>query len=444
MTHLPNMFWMVRRYLASRRNHYASFVNWVSFAGLALGVMVLTVVVSVMNGFDRELKNRLLGAVPHALVFPPPDWDFEANYVPAASDRILHVARVFQGPAMISRDGAATALALLGVDQGGVDGLDLIADSIVQGSLDALFEDEGGIMLGAPLARALGLAVGDPVALVLMVSAENGARPRVERFTLRATFEVGAAPDASLALVRFDDIERRGLVASGAAGWRIAFADPMDVPEIEADLRAGLPPGWRLTTWIDNYGELFRAVGLEKTLMFVSLALVVAIAAFNIVSGQTMLVNEKRRDIAMLTTIGAPSRFLVEVFLVQGFSVARDGDRRRFGRWRPGRLERRSVCLGDRMADRAEHPVGDGFRQDAVRGPGGRPAGHCGAIARSLLPRGIAAGVEGRGRKSGRGAARGLNFARPLRRGLCLPCSRTGAPTFAPLLPAPQDVQPPQ
>lgn len=322
MIHLPNMFWMVRRYLTSRRSHYASFVNWVSFAGLALGVMVLTVVVSVMNGFDRELKSRLLGAVPHALVFPPPDADFDARYVPAASDGILHVDRVFQGPAMISRGGAATALALLGVDRKGVDGLDLIEDSIVHGSLDALFEGEGGIMLGAPLARALGLAVGDPVALVFMVAAENGARPRVERFTLRATFEVGAEPDASLAVVRFEDIERRGLTASGAAGWRIAFADPMDVLTIEADLRAGLPAGWRLTTWIDTYGELFRAVGLEKTLMFVSLALVVAIAAFNIVSGQTMLVNEKRRDIAMLTTIGAPSRFLVEVFLVQGFSVA--------------------------------------------------------------------------------------------------------------------------
>ena len=322
MTHLPNMFWMARRYLTSRRNHYASFVNWVSFVGLALGVLVLTVVVSVMNGFDRELKTRLLGAVPHALVFPPADWDFDAPYLPTAVDGVLHVSRVFQGPAMISRGGAATALGLLGVDRKAADGLDLIADSIVHGSLDALFEDEGGIMLGAPLAGALGLAVGDPVALVLMVAAANGARPRVERFTLRATFEVGAAPDASLAVVRFDDIERRGLAASGAAGWRIAFADPMEVPAIEADLRAGLPPGWRLTTWIDNYGELFRAVGLEKTLMFVSLALVVAIAAFNIVSGQTMLVNEKRRDIAMLTTIGAPSRFLVEVFLVQGFAVA--------------------------------------------------------------------------------------------------------------------------
>ncbi len=319
---LFNVLWMARRYLTSRRNQYASFVNWVSLAGLALGVMVLTVVVSVMNGFDHELKTRLLGAVPHALVLPPPGWDFEMPYEPTPSDGVVSVSRLFQGSAMIARSGAVTALALLGVDAEDAHGLDLIADSIVRGRLEELFEGQGGIMLGEPLARALGIRVGDPVALVAMIPAANGARPRIERFTLRATFQVGAEPDATFAVVRFDDIERRGLVASGAAGWRMVFADPMDVPIIEADLRAALPPGWRLTTWMDSYGELFRAVGLEKTLMFVSLALVVAIAAFNIVSGQTMLVNDKRRDIAMLATIGAPSRFLVEVFLVQGFAVA--------------------------------------------------------------------------------------------------------------------------
>ena len=316
MTNLINMFWMARRYLASRANPYASFVNGVSFAGLVLGVMVLTVVVSVMNGFDRELKTRLLGAVPHALVFPPSDWDFDTRYDPPPSHGVVSVSRLFQGSAMISRRGAVTALAVLGVDPKASDGLGLIADSIVDGSLEDLFERHGGIMLGAPLAQAMGIGVGDPVALVLMVRAANGARPRVERFTLRATFEVGAEPDATLAVMRFDDIERRGLAASGAAGWRLVFADPLEVPMLEADLRASLPPDWRLATWMDSYGELFRAVGLEKTLMFVSLALVVAIAAFNIVSGQTMLVNDKRRDIAMLTTIGAPSRFLVEGFAV--------------------------------------------------------------------------------------------------------------------------------
>ncbi|MDE0224250.1 MAG: FtsX-like permease family protein [Gammaproteobacteria bacterium] len=322
MTNLRNMLWMARRYLTSRRHQYASFVNWVSFTGLALGVMVLTVVVSVMNGFDRELKSRLLGSIPHAVALPPPGQGFDKRYEPAFSDGVVHVTRLFQGPAMISRGGVVTDLALLGVDAGEAGGLDLIADSIVEGSLDEAFEGHGGILLGAPLARALGLGLGDAVALVLMVPAANGALPRIERFTLRATFEVGAEPDVSLAVVRFDDIERRGLAASGVAGWRLVFLDPMDVPMIEADLRAALPAGWRLMTWMDGYGELFRAVGLEKTLMFVSLALVVAIAAFNIVSGQTMLVNDKRRDIAMLTTMGAPSRFLVEVFLIQGFAVA--------------------------------------------------------------------------------------------------------------------------
>lgn len=317
-----NMLWMAIRYLTSRRNPYASFVNWISFAGLALGVMVLTVVVSVMNGFDRELKTRLLGAVPHAVAVPPPDSDFGARYAPTPADGIVSVTRLFQGSAMVMRRGAVSALALLGAEAEAAEGLDQIADSIVAGSLEALFAGDGGIMLGAPLAHALGLGIGDPVALVVMVPASNGARPRIERFTLRATFEVGAEPDRTLAVVRFADIERRGLASAGVAGWRLVFADPMQVATIQADLQAALPPDWRLTTWTDSYGELFRAVGLEKTLMFVSLALVVAIAAFNIVSGQTMLVNDKRRDIAMLTTIGAPSRFLVEVFLVQGFAVA--------------------------------------------------------------------------------------------------------------------------
>ena len=320
--HRVNMLWMAARYLTSRRNHYASFVNWVSFAGLTLGVMVLTVVVSVMNGFDRELKTRLLGAVPHAVVLPPGDWDFGTSDEPKPPPGVVHVSRVFQGSAMISRRGAATALVLLGADVEETSSLNMITESVVEGSLEALSEGDGGIMLGAPLARALGIAIGDPVALIFMVPAANGARPRIERFTLRATFQVGAEPDATLAVVRFEDVERRGLAGTGAAGWRLVFEDPMEVPLIEAELRASLPPDWRLATWMDSYGELFRAVGLEKTLMFVSLALVVAIAAFNIVSGQTMLVNEKRRDIAMLTTIGAPSRFLVEVFLVQGFAVA--------------------------------------------------------------------------------------------------------------------------
>ena len=320
--HRANLFWMAVRYLISRRNRYVSFVNWVSFTGLTLGVMILTVVVSVMNGFDRELKTRLLGAVPHAVVLPPPDWDFGMGHELVLPNGVLHVSRAFQGSAMISRGGAATALALLGADANEGDSLNLIADSVVDGSLEALLGTEGGIMLGVRLARALGIEVGDPVTLILMAPATNGARPRIERFNLRATFAVGAKPDTTLAVVRFEDIERRGLAATGTAGWRLVFDDPMEVPAIEAELRAALPEGWSLATWMDSYGELFRAVGLEKTLMFVSLALVVAIAAFNIVSGQTMLVNEKRRDIAMLTTIGAPSRFLVEVFLVQGFAIA--------------------------------------------------------------------------------------------------------------------------
>ena len=310
--------WIARRYLLSRRNPHASFINWVSFAGLVLGVMILTVVVSIMNGFDRELQTRLLGAVPHALAIPAAG----DTTRPQAVDGIVSVTRFFQGQAMISRQGAVNTLALYATDADGVDGLDLIAERVVDGSIDELFNRSGGIVLGAPLARIMGFEIGDPVILVLSTPSSGGVRPRVERFRLAATFEVGAQPDYSLAVVRLSDLETRGLAASGVLGWRMQFADPMRVPDAVDALQASLPPGWSLQTWTDVFGDLFRAVRLEKTMMFVSLALVVAIAAFNIVSGQVMLVNDKRGDIAMLTTMGAPGRLLVEVFLFQGFSVA--------------------------------------------------------------------------------------------------------------------------
>jgi lipoprotein-releasing system permease protein len=313
-------FWFARRYLISRRNPHASFINWVSFAGLVLGVMILTVVVSIMNGFDRELKTRLLGAVPHAFLIPP---DYDSTY-PGPLDGVISVTKFFQGQAMLSRHGTANALRIYATDAAGINGLDLVAQRVVQGSITDLFESHrgGGIVLGEPLARSMGIEIGDPVVLVIATPITGGIRPRVERFQLRATFELGAQLDYSLAVVGLRDVEARGLASSGLFGWRLQYDDPLHVPEVSQKLESSLPSGWSLQTWRDMFGGLFRAVRLEKSLMFISLTLVVAIAAFNIVSGQVMLVNDKRGDTAMLTTMGAPKRLLVEVFLYQGFAVA--------------------------------------------------------------------------------------------------------------------------
>ena len=320
-----NALWMARRYLFGRRNAHAAFINWASFASLALGVMTLTVVASVMNGFNAEIRTRLLGATPHALAIAPVGTaPAELAALPAPPAGVVGQTRFFAGAAMLSARGALHPLALHAVDLDGMTGLDLVFQAVARGTFTDTLDEPGGIALGEPLARAFGLGLGDAVVLALMTPSPGGGQPRLERFTLRATFAVGAQPDYSLAVVGLADLARRGLVAAGDVGWRLQFRDPMAAPAAAAGWAVGLP-GWTVRTWADVHGDLFHAVRLEKTLMFALLALVIAIAAFNIVAGQTMLVADKRADIAMLATMGAPERFLALVFIAQGFTIALAG-----------------------------------------------------------------------------------------------------------------------
>ena len=310
--------WIVRRYLFARSHGYATLINWVSFVGLALGVAILTVVVSVMNGFDREITSRVLSAVPHAIVSRrgAEPLDFSAVL---AIDGVRHVGRFFQGEAMLVRGGGVDFIALAGVDAGGAQRLNALLDHETR---QRLLDRGGGIVLGAPLADARGIDLGDPVLLVVAVPSRVGVRPRIERFELVGTFEVGADVDATLGIVLHDEIARRSLASAGTDGWRLHLADPGQAPNIAASIRTALGANADVRFWMDDYGELFRAVKIEKAIMFALLALIVAIAAFNIVSGQAMLVNDKRGDIAMLGTIGASRRLLVWTFFLQGFAVA--------------------------------------------------------------------------------------------------------------------------
>ena len=342
MADIRTALWIVRRYLLARTHGYATFINWVSFIGLTLGVTILTVVLSVMNGFDREITTRILSAVPHAL--------FEFDGAPPmdeldAIDGVGGVSRFFQGEAMMPGIPGVGFVLLAAVDEAGARRL---PDLVSRESLERLRAEPGGIVLGAALARALRIEIGDPVVLVVAVPAGKGAgvragkgvevlagtgagvragkntgvRARVERFTFAGAFEIGAEPDATLALVLYADIVRRGLAAAGLDGWRVHLDDPLDAPALVEPIRAVLGTGAELSFWMDDYGELFRAVKIEKAIMFALLALIVAIATLNIVSGQAMLVNSKRGDVAMLTTMGASRRLLVGVFFLQGFSIA--------------------------------------------------------------------------------------------------------------------------
>lgn len=313
---LRTSLWIARRYLFARVHGYATFINWVSFAGLALGVMILTVVLSVMNGFDREITTRILSAVPHAV--------FEYDGQPPvddllALDGIAGVSRFYQGEAMVPRSGGAGFVLLAGLD---AEGARWLPELVGSEDRERLLNQPGGIILGAALAEVLGVELGDPVSVMTALPTGGGVRARTVGFRLAGTFELGAEPDATLAVVRHVDVVGHGLTNAGLDGWRIHLDDPFEGPSLADAIRETLGPAAKVNFWMDDYGELFRAVKIEKAIMFVLLALIVAIASLNIVSGQAMLVNNKRGDVAMLATMGASRRLLVGVFFLQGFSVA--------------------------------------------------------------------------------------------------------------------------
>ena len=309
---------MAARYLWGGRNRYARFVAWMSLVGLALGVLVLSVVVSVMNGLDAQLRTRILGTVPHVLATP--DAPGLAQTLNARQD-VRAAYRFFSASGMVSSNGAVVPVSLFGVDPGNAALLSQIDDNMLGGTLAEALARPGALVMGLPIARHLALAEGDAVVLVVSEPAAGSVRPRLKRFRLAGTFALGAELDHYLALAprnSFSERERRHL---GTDGVRVELADPMQVDRFAEELRR-LDPTLIVETWKDNYGELFLAVGIEKALMFILLLLVVAVAGFNIVSGQTVLANDKRADIAILRTMGADSGFVARVFLWQGIGAA--------------------------------------------------------------------------------------------------------------------------
>ncbi len=308
------------RYLKTRRKQFAAFITWVSLLGLALGVLVLTVVVSVMNGFDRELKTRILGTVPHVLV----------EGIGAADPRLAEVLafpevetayEFFLGAGMLTRSGAVNPVAIYGINPTDSNALAAINAAMRDGALADLAAPGRGIVMGAPLAARLGLFLGDTIALVISEPTASGLQPRMQPYRLAGTFELGAELDYSLVVVDRTDLAVTELASVGKTGVRLVLSDPLlaDVVSREVEL---LLPELVVSSWADSYGELFQAVRLEKLMMFLILLMVVAVATFNIVSGQMMVVADKRPDIAILRTMGAEAGTIRLTFLFQGVLIS--------------------------------------------------------------------------------------------------------------------------
>ena len=316
--------WIALRHLLRTDNRYVRLVNWMSLLGLGVGVLVLTVVVSVMNGFDAELRIRILGTVPHVVL---PD---VAAADPAAVSALPGVAsayRFFEASGMLASAAAVAPVAVYGVEPangtasaGALPLAGIDAQMFDIGLLEAL-RQPAGLVMGLGLARQLGLALGDEVRLIVPEGVQGGVRPHFKRYRLSGLFALGAEFDYGLIVVprsSFSALERQAL---GADGVRVALEDPLAADSFAArwSVRSGEVPA---ELWTQNYGELFQAVRIEKALMFLILLLVVAIAGFNIVAGQTMVVDGKRADIAVLRTLGARGALVRRVFLLQGLAVA--------------------------------------------------------------------------------------------------------------------------
>jgi lipoprotein-releasing system permease protein len=313
-------WWIALRYVRTRRRQFASFITRISVAGLSLGVLVLTVVVSVMNGFDAELRLRILGTVPHLLIDRVQVGDPALAGV-RDDPRVEAVYNFFVGAGMATAGGAVNPVTIYGIDHTAVGAMSTIVDGLQFGSLEGMLEEKRGLLMGRPLATHLGLLPGDSLALVISEPGVDGVTPRILRYRLAGVFEVGAELDYSLVIVSMASLPTVDLATLGSYGVRVEIDDPLAAAGFAQ--RLGLRhPDWTISSWADAYGELFQAVRLEKVLMFLILLMVVAVAAFNIVSGQSMAVTDKRADIAILRTMGALDGTIQRIFLLQGLVIS--------------------------------------------------------------------------------------------------------------------------
>lgn len=316
-----------RRYLRSSGNRFLSFISLISMLGVAIGVAVLIVVLSVMNGFERELRERILTVTSHASVMAfggaLEDW-------PALRERALAqpgveaVAPYVEGEALLISevgDGAATALVLRGVDPPLEARVSGIGERLQSGSLEDLQPGAFRVLLGSEVAARLGLHAGDPVVLAIAEGTVTpaGVLPRMRRFTVAGVFHSGMYEiDNGLALTSLDDAGRLFRTGDGASGLRLRVTDPMRAPSIARDVAAGLGGGLYVEDWSQRHANFFRSIELTKRMMFFILLLVVAVAAFNIVSTLVMAVKDKQPDIAILRTLGARPASVLAVFGTQG------------------------------------------------------------------------------------------------------------------------------
>ena len=317
--------WIGFRYLRARReNRFVGFISGISMAGIALGVMTLIAVLSVMNGFERDLQQRILDVVSHATLEGEDgrldDWE-EIRRLTDRQPGVVAVAPFIEGRGMLvagERSGAVELRAILPADERAVSSLHR---HVGGRGFDELVPGAWRILLGGGLAEKLGVTVGDTVQVVIAQGnvTPAGVAPRMRRFTVAGLIKVGMYEfDQGLALIHLDDARRLYRLGGSVTGLRYKFDDAAGAGQRIYAIAEGITGRFLISDWSRRHGNFFRSIQVTKSIMFVVLLLVVAVAAFNIISTLVMVVKEKRADIAILRTLGGSPRDMLSIFVVQG------------------------------------------------------------------------------------------------------------------------------
>ncbi|MFG6159751.1 lipoprotein-releasing ABC transporter permease subunit [Halomonas sp. 1390] len=310
---------------AKRRNHFISFISLTSMLGLMLGVAVLILVLSVMNGFDHELRTRVLGMVPHTKIESPgglTGWQSLAERL-VERERVIGAAPYVEQQGMFSVGGRNEGAMVNGIDPAWESRVSIVDENMREGSLDDLEAGEWNVVLGSILARRLGVGVGDRVTLLVPEASITpaGVFPRLKRFTVSGIFSVGADLDAALAYAHIEDMQTLARLGDAVGGLRLELDDLFAAGSETRAIINELGAGYRGLDWTYSHGNLFQAIQMEKRMIALLLTVIIAVAAFNIVSTLVMVVTDKRADIAILRTIGATPRSIMGIFIVQGLAI---------------------------------------------------------------------------------------------------------------------------
>jgi lipoprotein-releasing system permease protein len=326
------------RYVRARTHKFfVSFITWVSLVGVCVGVAALIVILSVMNGFEGELRDRLLALSAHARIIAaqapagalapdtaatPLPWE-QAIAAARRLPEVIGVAPYVEIEALALHPPEMLPVQVRGIDPAVEPTVTEAAAAVIEGRLDALQPGGDRVVVGSVLARQLGLALGDRMTLLVPGATADGApQPRLREFTVAGLFEIGLQDhDGVLAFAHIDDVRQLTAGDPRAAGVHLKLRDPLAAPEVARRLRTLLPAGLEVRDWTQDHASYFRAIRIEKTMMALILLLIVAVAAFNIVAMLVMVVTDKRNDIAILRTLGASPRRVMGIFVTQGLVI---------------------------------------------------------------------------------------------------------------------------